>query len=229
MAQLNKEQIREIKQFIHSRGFTHIEIEMEILDHVASAVEDKLSKGPKKSLDKVIQEVHSSFGVFGFASIEEEKQKFFVKKIRDQYWNVFTGFLLSKSFLITLLIASLYALIIGLFQQFEHKIIRFGPFIVMTLLTVSYLLLYHWRYRKLHKKSLMMSNIYVLFLFLQPNFGNFLGTLLEGYVESGGQYVIGLFTFGMTVLTLLLLSLKSTMDWAYKWTYERYLKYETSP
>ncbi len=37
---LNKDQIEQIKNFIHSRGFTHIEVEMEILDHVATAVKD---------------------------------------------------------------------------------------------------------------------------------------------------------------------------------------------
>ena len=47
---LAQDQITEIKKFIHSRGFTHIEIEMEILDHVASAVEAKMEKNPNKSI-----------------------------------------------------------------------------------------------------------------------------------------------------------------------------------
>ncbi len=74
MAQLNKEQIAEIKKFIHSRGFNTIEVEMEILDHVASAVTEKLEADPEKTLDKAIKEVHASFEVFGFSTIEDEKR-----------------------------------------------------------------------------------------------------------------------------------------------------------
>jgi hypothetical protein len=41
---LTVEQITAIKAFINKRGFTTIEVEMEILDHVASAVEAKLEE-----------------------------------------------------------------------------------------------------------------------------------------------------------------------------------------
>lgn len=72
---LNKHQIEQIKQFIHSRGFTHIEVEMEILDHVASAVENKLEKDPSMSLERAIQEVHAGFGPLGFSTFEDSINK----------------------------------------------------------------------------------------------------------------------------------------------------------
>ena len=76
---LTKDQLSEIRDFIYSRGFTHIEVEMEILDHVASAVEAKLEENPDKPPTKAIHEVHSSFGVLGFSVLEDEFRKGFRK------------------------------------------------------------------------------------------------------------------------------------------------------
>ena len=80
--QLTKEQISEIKKFIHSRGFTHIEVEMEILDHVASAVEAKLETNPNKSITKAIHEVHAGFGPLGFSVMEDEFRKSYLNEHR---------------------------------------------------------------------------------------------------------------------------------------------------
>ena len=41
---LNKEQLHQIKEFIAQRGFKDVDVQMEILDHVASSVEDKMGE-----------------------------------------------------------------------------------------------------------------------------------------------------------------------------------------
>ena len=84
MPQLNKDQIQEIKKFIHSRGFKHIEVEMEILDHVATAVEEKLVKNPTKTISSAIQEVHASFDPLGFSTFEDGLNKTIGKLLNNE-------------------------------------------------------------------------------------------------------------------------------------------------
>lgn len=41
---LSKEQLHQIKALIAQRGFKDVDVQMEILDHVASSVEDKMDE-----------------------------------------------------------------------------------------------------------------------------------------------------------------------------------------
>lgn len=92
---LTNAQLSEIKKFIHSRGFTTIEVEMEILDHVASSIEAKLEANPNKSIKKAIHEVHAGFGPLGFSVMEDEFRKSYGKQFgiiqRGLLWAYFSS------------------------------------------------------------------------------------------------------------------------------------------
>ena len=68
---LTKQQLKELKKFINSRGFREPLIVMEILDHFACLVEEKLEANPGMSLDEAMQQAHGSFGVMGFRTIAD--------------------------------------------------------------------------------------------------------------------------------------------------------------
>ncbi|BDD07883.1 hypothetical protein FUAX_03150 [Fulvitalea axinellae] len=68
---LTDEQIQKIRRFISSRGFTQIDLQDEIIDHVASSVEEKLEANPELDFDKAVKETHATFGVMGFSEMEE--------------------------------------------------------------------------------------------------------------------------------------------------------------
>ena len=63
----------------------------------------KLEADPKKSLEKAIQEVHAGFGVFGFATIEEEKAKYFHTIVKQQLWKELKSYFIGGKIWITLL------------------------------------------------------------------------------------------------------------------------------
>jgi len=68
---LTKEQLEKIQAFIKQKGINYIDVQMEIIDHVASLIEDKMSNNEDLEFDDALIETHKSFGVFGFSSIEE--------------------------------------------------------------------------------------------------------------------------------------------------------------
>lgn len=103
---LTKEQLRELKRYIHSRGFREPLIVMEILDHFACLVEEKMQINPKLRLDEAMKEAHSSFGIMGFKALADaaavERNKRYNKQFKTNIANVFSNPLI---WLITILSA----------------------------------------------------------------------------------------------------------------------------
>lgn len=83
---LSQEQLKELRYFIYKRGFREPEVMMEILDHFACKVEDKLSAKPGMSLEEAMKEAHNEFGYNGFYSIKSSLDVFTRKRYKNIYW-----------------------------------------------------------------------------------------------------------------------------------------------
>ncbi|MGK6351104.1 hypothetical protein [Parapedobacter sp. DT-150] len=68
---LNKQQLEHLRVFINQRGFTTIDLQMEIIDHVACGIEEKLAQNPDLGFEEALKEIHAEFGVFGFSTLKE--------------------------------------------------------------------------------------------------------------------------------------------------------------
>lgn len=58
---LTKDQIEEIKSFIHLRGFVYKEVEIEVLDHICSHIEDTYEDGVSDSLSEHMRHILLNF------------------------------------------------------------------------------------------------------------------------------------------------------------------------
>ena len=83
---LNKQEIEGIKAFIAKRGFKYLDVQMEILDHVASVVEEKMTEDSELSFDVALTQAHASFGVFGFSTVEDSVVSAMGKKYSKVFW-----------------------------------------------------------------------------------------------------------------------------------------------
>jgi len=92
---LSKPQIEQLQKLISYKGYPEIDVQYEILDHVACKVEVMLEENPKLSLPDAFQKVHASFGVLGFSELEESYKKMIQKRLWGYYWaelkNLFTS------------------------------------------------------------------------------------------------------------------------------------------
>jgi hypothetical protein len=221
---LNKDQIAEIKAFINKRGFTTIEVEMEILDHVASAVEAKLEHEPKMSLQKAINDVHAGFGIFGFATIEEEKAKYFQSIIKKQLWKELKAYFLGQKIWVTLLTLCLITVATKWLVS-NDSFLRTFPF-ALGIVIVAYAYLSNYlKYRKWKNKSLMLSVATLPLLVVQPNLGNFIGMISVELNLSVSMLGVGLYIGLNLLMVIVTFAIKDTMKWGFHWTNERYLKY----
>ena len=66
---LNKEQLYLLISFIEKKGFKTPLVVVEILDHFACKVEEKMAANPELPLEAAMMAAHADFGVLGFAPI----------------------------------------------------------------------------------------------------------------------------------------------------------------
>jgi hypothetical protein len=79
---LTNNQITTLKKLISYKGYPEIDLQYEILDHVACKVEVLLEKNPSLSLDDAFRKVHGEFGVFGFLGLAESYTNNIEKRYR---------------------------------------------------------------------------------------------------------------------------------------------------
>ena len=226
---LNKHQIDQIKAFIHSRGFKHIEVETEILDHVASAVEKKLEENPEKPLEKAINEVHASFGVFGFADFEEAKYKQIRGMIYSRFWQNVKKQLSIKHFTSNILIITLLYLSFYLIQD-QFLLYWLFPVVLsigLIIFNIPFSKQQRQKYYKWRGRSVMMGSLGYPLAFCIPNLANIVGRAIEDLMPN--YPMLGAIVFISLNLFIIITSLasKKTFNWGFKWVNESYLKYET--
>lgn len=91
---LSDEHIKELYAYCERKRIVYYDLQVEIVDHVANAIEEKMSNNPSISFKEALEEVHRSFGIFGLREMVEEKtnamRKQYGKMSRKLFWSYFT-------------------------------------------------------------------------------------------------------------------------------------------
>lgn len=86
---LSPSQIDTLKKLISYKGYPEIDLQYEILDHVACKVEVLLEEKPEMALDDAFRKVHGEFGIFGFSDLAESYTKSIERRYRRFFWEEF--------------------------------------------------------------------------------------------------------------------------------------------
>ncbi|QIL40876.1 hypothetical protein G7074_17380 [Pedobacter sp. HDW13] len=89
---LTKEQLEELRRFIRQKGISYIDVQMEILDHVASSVEEKMTNKPDLDFENALKRTYKGFGVLGFNVIVNGIVNAIQKRYNRFFWKSFTSF-----------------------------------------------------------------------------------------------------------------------------------------
>ena len=84
---LSKDQIEELFDFTRKKYVHFYDLQVEIVDHLAAAIEDKMAINRKLTFEQALAEVYQGFGIFGFAHVVREKEKQIDKQSFYMYWN----------------------------------------------------------------------------------------------------------------------------------------------
>ena len=77
---LSKVQIQKLYTFTRQHYVEYYDLQTELVDHLANAIEEQWKENPKLSFDDALQIEFKKFGVFGFMKVVEKRQAYLTKK-----------------------------------------------------------------------------------------------------------------------------------------------------
>lgn len=89
---LNEQQIEKLYLFTRQHFVEFCDLQTELVDHLANAIEQQWQEVPNRSFDEALQIEFKKFGVFGFMNVVEKRQSALNKKYRKIVWNHFKDF-----------------------------------------------------------------------------------------------------------------------------------------
>jgi hypothetical protein len=145
---LSPDQITSLKKLISSKGYEEIDVQYEILDHVACRIEVLMTENPKMSLDDAFRKTHSEFGIFGFADLADSYRESIRKKFWNRYWTNLKIFLTTYRVLYLVLLGWVFHFISQNFTFFGERLTSAGWAIIVLMISVVLFLIYFHRIGK---------------------------------------------------------------------------------
>jgi hypothetical protein len=92
MLKLTPEQIDRLYQFTRQHYVEWYDLQTELVDHLANAIEQQWQENPKISFEDALQIEFKKFGIFGFMDVVEKRQAALNKRYNKIVWQHFTAF-----------------------------------------------------------------------------------------------------------------------------------------
>lgn len=132
---LTTEQIDALFAFTKKHLVEHYDVQVELVDHLANAIEAQWAENPNVSFEDALQKEYKNFGVFGFSGLVEKKQvalkNHYWKLIKKEFISFFSVPKIILSAVLFYVLFNFYANHNSFFYKYE-LLIRFG-FIALTL------------------------------------------------------------------------------------------------
>ncbi|MGB4958573.1 MAG: hypothetical protein WBO36_03800 [Saprospiraceae bacterium] len=113
--QLTKEQTEELFKFVKSKYVRYVDLQYELVDHLASAIEDEIEKDKNLSFSAALSKVYSRFPVTGFTNFVAEKQSALTSYWRRRWFRIFKSYFTPPQVFLTFLIFVFCYLVISTF------------------------------------------------------------------------------------------------------------------
>jgi len=80
MKNLSAEQIERLYEFTRQHYVEYYDVQTELVDHLASAIEKHWQEDPDQDFETLLQKEFKKFGIFGFSDVVEERQQAMQKR-----------------------------------------------------------------------------------------------------------------------------------------------------
>ncbi|PJE45501.1 MAG: hypothetical protein CUR34_14310 [Sediminibacterium sp.] len=102
------------KHYVH-----YYDVQVELVDHLSTAIEDKMTANPKLSFEQALDSVYADFGIKGFADIVATRIEMVSKKSRKQKWKLFFSYFTAPKIAMTVFIYA-FLLLLGQFLTQDY-------------------------------------------------------------------------------------------------------------
>lgn len=187
------------------------DLQLELVDHLANAIESQWQENPTLTFDEALNAEFKKFGVFGFMSVVEEKQRFLNKKYKKLIWKYYKEFFRLPKIILTIMFMFLICKLLILFDESKNIILGIIIIFYLFLLGRTFYKEKFTTYKnKTNQKKWLFEDISIqnknILLFVLPSF------LINGFnlffKESHFTIIQSMVFSVFLVLTALLIYLK---------------------
>ncbi|MBB1192429.1 hypothetical protein DNC80_01945 [Flavobacterium sp. SOK18b] len=120
---LTTEQINQLYLFTRQHYIEYYDLQTELVDHLANAIETEWQQNPKLTFEEVLNKEFKKFGVFGFMDVVQSRQAALGKKYNSIVWEHFKEFFGIHKIVLTLAMTFLLFIILKVSTYQEWTII----------------------------------------------------------------------------------------------------------
>ena len=201
---LTQSQIDQLYTFTQQHYVEYYDLQTELVDHLANAIEAKMQEQPSRTFDESLQTEFKKFGVFGFMEIVEERKAALHKKYNGLVWQHFKDFFSFPKVLLTVL---LILAVFTLFKITNHKeIVLFSIFVALICFSIYKMI----QTRRQQQKSRKQSSKKWLFEEIINQYGNFSATVFVPFnvIAQVNNHIQNVFTndyyiWGLSIIVVL--------------------------
>jgi len=106
--ELTKKQIEILFDYVHRMGIHYIDLKHELVDHLATAIEDEMSKDSNISFNTSLWKVYRLYPYMFYNEFARSKQKELSRYWRRQVWGTLKQYLKSPKILIVFMLLTLF-------------------------------------------------------------------------------------------------------------------------
>lgn len=125
LLKVTHEQIEQLYDFTRQHFVEYYDLQTELVDHLANAIETTWQQQPGLSFENALQAEFKKFGIFGFSDVVERRQVALSKKYYRLMWSYFKQFFKLPHILLTLLLMFV-----------TYKILKFEPMLFLVFMGI---------------------------------------------------------------------------------------------
>jgi cytochrome c biogenesis protein CcdA len=169
---LTPEQIDQLYIFTRQHYVEYYDLQTELVDHLANAIEAEWETNPKLSFDEVLNQEFKKFGVFGFMDVVEKRQEALNKRYNKIVWQHFKAFFGIPKIVLTVAMTVLLFTVLKI-SLYEDRII-----IGLYLILISFTFYEMIKSRKQRNQKEKLQEKKWLFEEIINQYGTFSGAIL---------------------------------------------------
>ncbi|MFW5773116.1 MAG: hypothetical protein ACOCWD_00400 [Tangfeifania sp.] len=152
------EETKKLFEFCHSHYVNYYDLQVELVDHLASAIEEKWKTKPDLSFNEALNSTFKKFGIYGFSKIKNQRKRELKRKYNRLLWNFFTEYYRWPKVLMTFILT--FALFI-LFQIVENTmLIVYAYLSAISVFVVVYFFTLYKKFKiKTRKKFMLIEHL----------------------------------------------------------------------
>lgn len=215
---LEKHHIDLIKTFLENHQINYVEVQIEIIDHIASKVEDEVQQNPYADVDQLVLYNCGQIEEMEFHKLEYSMKRNFDKRVINKLRSIFSSYVIGSKIWITLLVISITFISSNQLTQLSNPeySIRELTAAISLLSTFVVLVFYFLIFKAWHYKSLMLWRSVLPFCIVTYAYWmvfHYTDTFWHYHLIGTGAYLILVF---VTI---------DVIRWGHKWSADNYINY----